>query len=72
MPDGYVTGSGGMLYFNQTLFLYGRVGSGHETTYWHSRDRNGEEGKMLWSLSRTMGTNPLIRCILIRIHAFES
>ena len=31
MPDSYVTGSGRMSYHNQTLFLSGRVGSGHET-----------------------------------------
>ena len=31
MPDGYITGSGGMSYCNQTLFLSVRVGSGHET-----------------------------------------
>ena len=36
MPDGYVTGSGGMSYCNQTLFLFGRVGSGHETTHAHA------------------------------------
>ena len=32
MLDGYVTGLGGMSYCNQTLFLSGRVGSGHETS----------------------------------------
>ena len=33
MPDGYGTGSGGMLYCNQTFILSGRVGSGsgHKT-----------------------------------------
>ena len=36
MPDGYVTGSGGMSYCNQTLFLFRRVGSGHETTHAHA------------------------------------
>ena len=40
----YVTGSGGMLYCNQTLFLSRRVGSGHKTTV--SMDiGQGEEGK---------------------------
>ena len=32
MPDGYVTGLGGILYCNQPLFLSARVGSGHETS----------------------------------------
>ena len=33
MPDGYITGSGGMSYCNQTLFLSGKMGSGDETIY---------------------------------------
>ena len=44
MPDGSVTGLGGMLYCNQTLFLSRRVGFGHETTV--STDvGQGQEGK---------------------------
>ena len=56
MPDGYNTGSGGMSYCNQTLFLSRRVGSGDKTTFVIVSGM--ELGQQQWSWTETEVSSP--------------